>query len=41
VRFAYVLDVAKHMVLPCLTMVAVVYAQYLLVMRSSVLDEVG
>ncbi|GAA1527581.1 ABC transporter permease [Kribbella lupini] len=39
--FAYVLDVAKHMVLPCLTMVAVVYAQYLLVMRSSVLDEVG
>jgi peptide/nickel transport system permease protein len=39
--FAYVLDVAQHMVLPCLTMVAVVYAQYLLVMRSSVLDEVG
>lgn len=39
--FGYVLDVAKHMVLPCLTMVAVVYAQYLLVMRSSVLDEVG
>ncbi|GAB3832839.1 ABC transporter permease [Kribbella italica] len=39
--FAYILDVAKHMVLPCLTMVAVVYAQYLLVMRSSVLDEVG
>ena len=31
----------KHMVLPCLTLVAVVYAQYLLVMRSSVLDEVG
>jgi len=39
--FAYVLDVAHHMVLPCLTLVAVVYAQYLLVMRSSVLDEVG
>ncbi|MEV0583169.1 ABC transporter permease [Nonomuraea sp. NPDC050310] len=39
--FAYVLDVAHHMVLPCLTLVAVVYAQYLLVMRSSLLDEIG
>lgn len=39
--FAYVLDVAQHMVLPCLTLVAVVYAQYLLVMRSSLLDEIG
>ncbi|MBT2235111.1 ABC transporter permease [Nonomuraea sp. NEAU-A123] len=39
--FAYVLDVANHMVLPCLTLVAVVYAQYLLVMRSSLLEEVG
>ncbi|MEU4513943.1 ABC transporter permease [Nonomuraea wenchangensis] len=39
--FAYVLDVASHMVLPCLTLVAVVYAQYLLVMRSSLLEEVG
>jgi len=39
--FAGVLDVAQHMVLPCLTLVAVVYAQYLLVMRSSVIDEVG
>jgi peptide/nickel transport system permease protein len=39
--FAYLLDVAKHMVLPCLTMVGVVYAQYLLVMRSSLLDEIG
>lgn len=38
---AYIFDVAKHMVLPCLTMVGVVYAQYLLVMRSSLLDEVG
>nr|WP_033439902.1 ABC transporter permease [Saccharothrix sp. NRRL B-16314] len=33
------LDVAHHMVLPCLTMIAVVYAQYLLVMRSSLLEE--
>jgi len=39
--FAGVLDVAQHMVLTCLTLVAVVYAQYLLVMRSSVIDEVG
>ncbi|MFG1681314.1 ABC transporter permease [Nonomuraea sp. NPDC049269] len=39
--FAYVLDVGMHMVLPCLTLVAVVYAQYLLVMRSSLLEEVG
>ncbi|GGT21669.1 ABC transporter permease [Nonomuraea spiralis] len=39
--FAYLLDVASHMVLPCLTLVAVVYAQYLLVMRSSLLEEVS
>jgi peptide/nickel transport system permease protein len=38
---AYGLHVAHHLVLPCLTLVAVVYAQYLLVMRSSLLDEVG
>lgn len=37
----HVLDVAHHLVLPVLTMTAVVYAQYLLVMRSSVLDELG
>ncbi|MFG6201468.1 ABC transporter permease [Nonomuraea sp. JJY05] len=39
--FAYVLDVASHMVLPCLTLVGVVYAQYLLIMRSSLLEEVN
>lgn len=39
--FAYVLDVGSHMVLPCLTLVAVVYAQYLLVMRSSLVEEVN
>ncbi|MET7338701.1 ABC transporter permease [Nonomuraea sp. NPDC005650] len=39
--FAYVLDVASHMVLPCLTLVGVVYAQYLLVMRSSLLEEIS
>lgn len=34
-----VLDVAHHLVLPMLTMAAVVYAQYLLVMRASLLEE--
>ncbi|MGW6745901.1 ABC transporter permease [Streptomyces sp. NPDC055025] len=38
---ARVLDVAHHMVLPVLTLVAVGYAQTLLVMRSSLLDEMG
>ncbi|WMX44772.1 ABC transporter permease [Streptomyces roseicoloratus] len=37
----YALDVAHHMVLPVLTLVAVGYAQTLLVMRSSLLDEMG
>ncbi|MEY8038666.1 ABC transporter permease [Saccharopolyspora cebuensis] len=36
-----VLDVAHHLVLPALTMVAVIYAQYLMVMRSSLLEEMG
>ncbi|MGW6459600.1 ABC transporter permease, partial [Streptomyces sp. NPDC055078] len=38
---AYVADVAHHMVLPVVTLVAVGYAQTLLVMRSSLLDEMG
>ncbi|MER5771431.1 ABC transporter permease [Streptomyces sp. NPDC001985] len=38
---AYAVDVAHHMVLPVLTLVAVGYAQTLLVMRSSLLDEMG
>ncbi|MEN8656029.1 ABC transporter permease [Streptomyces sp. 21So2-11] len=38
---AYVVDVAHHLVLPVLTLVAVGYAQTLLVMRSSLLDEMG
>jgi peptide/nickel transport system permease protein len=36
-----VLDVAHHLVLPALTLVAVIYAQYLMVMRSSLLEEMG
>ncbi|MFD9068823.1 ABC transporter permease [Streptomyces lasiicapitis] len=39
--FAYVMDVAHHMILPVITLVAVGYAQTLLVMRSSLLDEMG
>ncbi|MDI3420774.1 ABC transporter permease [Streptomyces luteolus] len=38
---AHALDVAHHMVLPVVTLVAVGYAQTLLVMRSSLLDEMG
>lgn len=34
-----ILDVISHMVLPVITMVAVVYAQYVLVMRASVMEE--
>jgi peptide/nickel transport system permease protein len=36
-----VLDVAHHLVLPVTTMVAVIYAQYLMVMRASVLEEMS
>lgn len=36
---AAVWDVARHLVLPVLTMVAVVYAHYLMVMRASLLEE--
>ncbi|MBB4930755.1 peptide/nickel transport system permease protein [Lipingzhangella halophila] len=39
--FAVTLDVVHHLVLPVATMVAVVYAQYLMIMRSSMLDEAG
>ncbi|WP_335938176.1 ABC transporter permease [Streptomyces sp. PTD5-9] len=39
--FGHLLDVAHHLVLPVITLVAVGYAQTLLVMRSSLLDEMG
>jgi peptide/nickel transport system permease protein len=39
--FAHVLDVAHHLVLPCLTLVAVSFAQNLMIMRSSIVDEIG
>ncbi|MQY16855.1 Dipeptide transport system permease protein DppB [Streptomyces sp. RB5] len=34
-------DVAHHLVLPALTMAAVLYAQYVLIMRTSILEERG
>ncbi|WP_247828185.1 ABC transporter permease [Arthrobacter antioxidans] len=37
--FPLIWDAARHMVLPVVTMVAVVYAQYLMVMRASLLEE--
>ena len=37
--FALVLDVAHHLVLPAVSMGAVSYAHYLLVMRASLLEE--
>lgn len=37
----YVWDVVRHLVLPVATMVAVVYAQYLMVMRASLLEEMS
>ncbi|GGZ75043.1 ABC transporter permease [Streptomyces echinoruber] len=38
---AHVLDVAHHLVLPVVTLVAVEYGQTLLVTRSALLDEMG
>jgi len=39
--FAYVVDVAHHLILPVVTLVAVEYGQTLLVTRSALLDEMG
>ncbi|MFF4057300.1 ABC transporter permease [Streptomyces sp. NPDC001668] len=39
--FAYVIDVAHHLALPVITLVAVEYGQTLLVSRSALLDEMG
>jgi len=38
---AAVLDVCWHLALPCLTLVLVVFAQYVTIMRSSLIDELG
>ncbi|WP_423202149.1 ABC transporter permease [Herbihabitans rhizosphaerae] len=39
--FAELLDVLHHLALPAITMTAVIYAQYLMVMRSSLLEEMN
>jgi peptide/nickel transport system permease protein len=36
-----VLDLLWHLVLPCATLVLVQFAQYVTIMRSSILDEIG
>jgi peptide/nickel transport system permease protein len=38
---AHLSDVGWHLVLPCLTLVAVIFAQYVTIMRSSIIDERG
>ncbi|HEY1640457.1 MAG TPA: ABC transporter permease [Streptosporangiaceae bacterium] len=38
---AHIADVLRHLVLPCLTLVLVIFAQYVTIMRSSVIDELG
>ncbi len=37
----HAVDVLHHLVLPCLTLVAVLHAQYLTVMRASLIEEMG
>lgn len=39
--FAELLDIGHHMVLPTVTLTAMIYAGYLLTMRASMLDEMG
>jgi peptide/nickel transport system permease protein len=38
---SHLLDVVRHLVLPCLTLVLVIFAQYQMIMRSSMIDELG
>jgi peptide/nickel transport system permease protein len=38
---SHALDVTKHLFLPALTLVLVVFAQYVTIMRSSIIDELG
>jgi peptide/nickel transport system permease protein len=40
-NLANIVDVARHLVLPCLTLVLVIFAQYVTIMRSSIMDELG
>lgn len=38
---SHVFDVLRHLVLPCITQALVIFARYVTIMRSSVLDEKG
>jgi peptide/nickel transport system permease protein len=38
---SHIADVLRHLVLPCLTLVLVIFAQYVMIMRSSIIDELG
>jgi peptide/nickel transport system permease protein len=38
---SHILDVARHLVLPCVTLTLVILAQYVTIMRSSIIDELG
>ncbi|HEY1624114.1 MAG TPA: ABC transporter permease [Streptosporangiaceae bacterium] len=38
---SHIVDVIRHLVLPCLTLVLVIFAQYVTIMRSSIIDELG
>jgi peptide/nickel transport system permease protein len=38
---SHIVDVLRHLVLPCLTLVLVIFAQYVTIMRSSIIDELG
>lgn len=37
----HIADVAWHLALPCLTLVLVIFGQYVTIMRSSIIDELG
>jgi peptide/nickel transport system permease protein len=39
--FAHILDVSHHPALPCVALVAVTFAPNLMIMRSSLVDELG
>ena len=38
---SHMVDVLRHLVLPCVTLVLVQFAQYVTIMRSSIIDELG
>jgi peptide/nickel transport system permease protein len=38
---SHIIDVIRHLVLPCLTLMLVIFAQYVAFMRSSIIDELG